>query len=81
LATVGGVSSTELETRPVLDQGGDGDHDRYSHIVKKSLLTAAMVEGTAIKALCGKEWVPSRDPERYAVCPTCLELYARGRRP
>jgi Protein of unknown function (DUF3039) len=34
-----------------------------------------MVTGTPVVALCGKVWVPSRDPKRYPVCPTCKEIY------
>jgi len=26
-------------------------------------------------ALCGKVWVPSRDPERFPVCPECKEIW------
>ena len=33
-----------------------------------------MVNGTAVKALCGKIWVPGRDPKRYPLCPTCKEI-------
>ena len=25
--------------------------------------------------LCGKVWVPSRDPKRYPICPTCKEIH------
>jgi Protein of unknown function (DUF3039) len=31
--------------------------------------------GTPLVALCGKVWVPSRDPKRYPVCPTCKEIH------
>jgi hypothetical protein len=38
-----------------------------------------MVNGTAVRALCGKVWVPGRDPGRYPLCPTCREIAeARG---
>jgi hypothetical protein len=30
-----------------------------------------------VVALCGKKWIPNRDPQRYPVCPTCKELMAR----
>jgi hypothetical protein len=33
-----------------------------------------IVNGTAVRALCGKEWVPGRDPARYGLCPTCKEI-------
>jgi len=32
-----------------------------------------------VKALCGKIWVPGRNPTRYPICPTCKEIAeARG---
>ncbi len=68
---------------PVLD----GDHERMAHIVLEGFkpdegdfvaagpsVIEGMVNGTAVKALCGKVWVPGRDPKRYPVCPTCKEI-------
>ena len=49
----------------------EGDHERFSHYVPRDKLTEAMVMGTPVVALCGKVWVPSRDPERFPVCPEC----------
>jgi hypothetical protein len=63
-------------TDPRLDDGSGGDHDRFAHYVRKDQLTRALVEGTPVVALCGKKWVPCRDPERYPVCPTCQEVLA-----
>ena len=37
-----------------------------------------LYRGKPVKALCGKKWVPSRDPKRYPVCPTCRERKAAG---
>ena len=53
----------------------EGDHERFSHYVSKDKLTEAMVMGTPVVALCGKVWVPSRDPERFPVCPECKEIW------
>jgi hypothetical protein len=53
----------------------EGDHERFSHYVRKDQLTEAMVMGTPVIALCGKVWVPSRDPERFPVCPECKEIW------
>ena len=55
-----------------------GDHDRFAHYCRKADITRAMVTGEAIVALCGKKWVPARDPSRYPVCPTCKERKAAG---
>lgn len=54
---------------------GSGDHDRFSHYVDKVEMTKALIEGTPVKALCGKVWVPHRDPEKFPICPTCKELF------
>jgi hypothetical protein len=53
----------------------EGDHERFSHYTERDKLTEALVFGTPVRALCGKVWVPSRDPERFPVCPECKEIF------
>jgi hypothetical protein len=64
---------TEEVVDRVLDDGGD--HDRFAHYVKKSKILPSTIEGTPLEALCGKKWIPSRDPEKFPVCPECKEIY------
>jgi hypothetical protein len=52
-----------------------GDHERYAHYVRKDKVVESAVMGTPVVALCGKVWVPSRDPEKFPVCPECKELF------
>ncbi|NAZ82894.1 DUF3039 domain-containing protein [Kineococcus sp. R8] len=52
-----------------------GDHERFAHYVQKNKITESAVTGTPVIALCGKVWVPGRDPKRFPVCPTCKEIY------
>lgn len=59
----------------------DGDHDRFAHYVRKDRITQAALGGTPVIALCGKVWVPGRDPEKYPVCPECKEIYEGMREP
>ena len=66
------VSTTEVAPTA---SNVDGDHDRFSHYVEKGELMKALVEGIPVIALCGKIWVPSRDPDKYPVCPSCKEIY------
>jgi Protein of unknown function (DUF3039) len=75
------VSETQTDTRQ--DQRtdhrtstGDGDHDRFAHYVNKAAIVSSAVLGHEVEALCGKKWIPSRDPERYPVCPECKAIYA-----
>jgi hypothetical protein len=58
---------------------GDGDHERFSHIIGKSDEMKGYVMGEPVTALCGKKWVPSRDPQKFPVCPTCLEVLGQIR--
>ena len=67
---------TETDIRPEVVPQEPGDHDRFAHYVPKDKLTEALVLGTPVQALCGKIWVPSRDPEKYPVCPECKEIKA-----
>jgi hypothetical protein len=65
----------------------DGDHERFTHIVLEGYtpkdgefvpldnsVVGGMINATPVKALCGKVWVPGRDPEKYPICPTCKEI-------
>ena len=48
-----------------------GEHERFAHYVRRDEYVDSMVYGVPLTALCGKRWVPSRDPDRYPVCPEC----------
>lgn len=54
----------------------EGDHERFSHYVDKNKITESAVSGKAVRALCGKKWIPNRDPQKFPVCPTCKEIHA-----
>ena len=71
----GTLLEQEVETTPRTSHGDEGDHERFSHYAPKDKIVEAMVTGTPIKALCGKVWVPSRDPQKFPVCPTCKEIW------
>jgi len=65
---------TEESTQPLSTD--DGDHERFSHYVRKEKIVESAVTGKPVRALCGKKWVPNRDPEKFPICPTCKEIYA-----
>lgn len=63
-------------TEEVVDYRMDeGDHERFAHYARRDQQMQSMIEGTPLRALCGKIWVPSRDPKRFPVCPECKEIY------
>jgi hypothetical protein len=75
------VETVEAPTLPDsdlrLDEGGD--HDRFAHYVRKDKIVESAIEGNAVIALCGKKWVPNRNPERFPVCPECKEIHEQLR--
>lgn len=55
----------------------EGDHERFAHYVNKEDMLEAYVNGKPVVALCGKIWVPSKDPEKFPICPACKEIHAQ----
>lgn len=60
------------ETREQLDEG---DHERFAHYVRKDKILESAMSGDPVIALCGKVWVPGRDPSKFPVCPECQNIY------
>lgn len=70
------AQGSQTTTQERLDERlEEGDQERFSHYVPKAKLTEAMVNGTPVVALCGKVWVPTRNPDRFPVCPMCKEIW------
>jgi hypothetical protein len=78
------VTTTSTTTDTTTDES---DHERFSHIVLEGVtpkkgdfiplgnsVVEGMINGTPVTALCGKVWVPGRDPQKYPLCPTCKEV-------
>ena len=57
-----------------------GDHERFAHYVRKEKILESALSGEPVVALCGKVWVPGRDPDKFPVCPVCKEIYEGLRR-
>ena len=66
---------TLIDTR-TQEQLDSGDHERFSHYVRKEKIVESAVSGKPVTALCGKRWIPSRDPNKFPICPTCKEIHA-----
>ena len=73
------VIDRELEKLLEGELTEDGDHDRFAHYVKKEKILESATTGKPVRALCGKKWVPGRDPDRFPVCPDCKAIYERLR--
>lgn len=70
------MTDVDIEVQTPVATKDDGDHDRFAHYVPNGTeaITRAMVTGEPCTALCGKTWVPSRDPEKFPLCPDCERI-------
>lgn len=74
---VGPATSTALIEREQVEEQvvEPGDHERFAHYVRKNKILESAMSGDPVVALCGKVWVPGRDPKKFPVCPTCKQIY------
>ena len=76
-----GTSTSVLERTEAREELEPGDRERFAHYVRKEKILASAVSGSPVIALCGKVWVPGRDPNKFPVCPVCKEVYDGLRSP
>ncbi len=69
------------DTRVAPELSEPGDHERLAHYVRKEKIMESAMSGEPVTALCGKIWIPGRDPKKFPVCPTCKEIYEGLRAP
>ena len=50
------------------------DENKFAHYSEKVSVTEGYVLGSPVIAICGKIFVPSRDPKKFPLCPICKEL-------
>ncbi len=69
-------SGTAVLDRELVEQPVEpGDHERFAHYVQKDKILESALTGSPVIALCGKVWVPGRDPQKFPVCPACKEIF------
>jgi hypothetical protein len=69
---LGGGTLLDERTQEFTDEG---DHDRFAHYVRKEKVLESAMTGEPVIALCGKVWVPGRDPNKFPICPDCKAIY------
>lgn len=70
-----GGSTSVLERIEEQAEVEPGDRERFAHYVRKNKIMESALSGKPVIALCGKVWVPGRDPKKFPVCPVCKEIY------
>ncbi len=84
------IVTSRVETETIVTSSietDDEDHERFTHIVLEGYtpkdgefvaldnsVVGGMINATPVRALCGKVWVPGRDPQKFPICPTCKEI-------
>ncbi len=65
----------ELLESPTTEKTDSDDSEHFAHYAEKAKVTEGYIMGTPVIALCGKVFVPFRDPEKLRICPKCKEIY------
>lgn len=53
------------------DDNGD---QIFTHYAPSAKVTEGYVMGTPVVAICGKVFVPHRDPNKYPICKPCSDI-------
>jgi hypothetical protein len=71
------ITVPDLDAPPAPDLTEEDDDPEAAHIVTQKDLIHSQLTGRAIQALCGKWWVPRRNPDDYPLCQACVEVLNR----
>lgn len=63
-----------LEREAVLQDKDEDDEENFAHYAEKVSVTEGYVLGTPVQAICGKVFIPHRDPDRLPLCHKCKEI-------
>jgi Protein of unknown function (DUF3039) len=64
----------DLLERPEIKHSDSDSQEHFAHYAEAAEVTEGYVMGTPVIALCGKIFIPFRDPEKLKVCPNCKEI-------
>jgi len=71
------ITLPDLDAPPVVDPTEEDEEPEAAHIVTQRDLIHSQITGQPIRALCGKLWVPKRNPDDYPMCPACVKILNR----
>ena len=66
------MSQSDLLEKPDTQDSDSEEH--MAHYAESSEVTEGYIMGTPVIALCGKIFVPSRDPLKLRICPICKQI-------
>lgn len=59
---------------PEVKESDSDESNHFAHYAEKAQVTEGYIMGTPVIALCGKVFIPFRNPEKLRVCPVCKEI-------
>ena len=65
----------DLLEAPSTQETDSDDSNQFAHYTEKAKATEGYIMGTPVIALCGKVFVPHRDPLKLRICPECKEIF------
>jgi hypothetical protein len=68
------MTDLDVLDKPDTDTTDGDNEERFAHYAESSEVTEGYIMGTHVIALCGKIFVPSRDPKNLRVCPICKQI-------
>ncbi|MCL2848712.1 MAG: DUF3039 domain-containing protein [Micrococcales bacterium] len=68
------TATSVLERTETHEELEPGDRERFAHYVRKEKILESALSGKPVIALCGKVWVPGRDPSKFPICPVCRKI-------
>lgn len=69
------ITVPDLDQAPVLQETDSDEAPDAAHIVTQKDLIHSQLTGEPIRALCGKMWVPRRNPDDFPMCQACIEVF------
>lgn len=62
------------DTLEQVDIDATTGEEQFAHYAESASVTEGYIMGTPVIAVCGKIFVPSKNPEKLRVCPICKEI-------
>jgi hypothetical protein len=64
----------DLLEKPDTQETDSNGSEHFAHYAEKAKVTEGYIMGTPVIALCGKVFIPFRNPEKLRVCPNCKNI-------
>jgi hypothetical protein len=64
----------DLLERTETQETDSDESNQFAHYAEAAKVTEGYIMGTPVIALCGKVFIPHKDPLKLRVCPDCKEI-------